>query len=33
MVFDRRPVSLDSIQFFRWQNHDALRQTTPGIGR
>lgn len=33
MVFDRRPVSLDSIQFFRWQATDAPRQTTPGIGR
>jgi len=33
MVFDRRPVSLDSIQFFRWQDHDAQRRATPGIGR
>lgn len=33
LVFDRRPVSLDAIQFLRWYRHDAERHSTPGIGR
>lgn len=33
LVFDRRPVSLATIRFLRWREHEGPRHIMPGLGR